>query len=119
MAQSKPLTSYDVINNIPISHIPDRQINFDSEHFLCSSAGQFSEERLAFFAKTIYPYWAHSRCTLHQLADYLEPFGITLWTANDVRTEGKMEFAFEFKFTQQYKGSMLLQCELSHKESVH
>lgn len=106
-------------NNMLLTHLPDMSVSLDSEHFLCSSAGDFSQERLEFFANNIYPYWADNRCSLHQLASYLEQFDIELWTAPDVKITKKMEFAFDIVFKNEYPGSVLVQCELYRKESIH
>ena len=118
MAQAKPSLPA-MSDSIPVLNMPDMHIDFDSPNFLCSSSGQFDQERLTFFANTIYPYWKKQCCTLHQLAEYLLQFNIELWTASDVRTDRIMEFAFDMHFRGQYKGILLIQCELSQKEQVH
>ncbi|KAE9541352.1 hypothetical protein HT665_04170 [Ursidibacter maritimus] len=107
------------ITNVLLTQIPDMYVLLDSENFLCSSTGKFAQERLDFFASTIYPYWDETRCSLHGLAEYLTQFDIELWTANDVQLSKNMEFAFDIRFNSKYPGRILVQCELFRKESVH
>lgn len=113
--------NYNKLDNTLLTHIPDMYVLLDSEHFLCSSSGDYAQERLEFFANTVYPYWEESRCSLHNLAEYLSQFGIELWTANDVEKfhYKPMAFDFDLVFTREFPGKLLVQCELFRKERVH
>lgn len=119
MAQQAPITQSSTTKPTLILHRPDGQLLFEPGKFLCSSVGDFDQERLEFFVNVIHPYWLKTHCTLHQLAEYLMQFDIELWTAEDVRIDNPTEFAFDVKFLKQYEGTLLIQCELSHKERVH
>lgn len=109
-----------IVEDVPLLNLPDIRILLDSEMFLCSSAGEYDQERLDFFAKTIYPYWQEQACgSLHQLAEHFKPLGIELWTAKDVRITLPNEFAFNIYFTKEYPGRVLVQCEIDKQERIH
>lgn len=105
--------------NVLLLNIPDMELDFNSHHFLCSSSGEFAEERMDFLATQIWPNWEEAHYSFHQLAEYLSQFDIELWTAYDVKTTRPMEFAFEVRFLKQHAGTVLVQCELIRKEQVH
>ena len=104
-----------------ITDIPDRFIDLESPNFLCSSAGKFDQERLDFFAKSIFPYWHDNQCSLHRLSDYLNSFDIEMWTAPDVgkATNSNNEFCFWLRFNKKYPGEILVQCEILSQSKVH
>lgn len=107
-----------------ITDQPDIRVDLDAPFFVCSSAGDFSEERLIFLAEQIYPVWSKNNLSLHQLADYLASLEIKLFTEGDVGTNIKnIEkipiFSFWLRYEREYPGEVLVQCVLSDCERVH
>lgn len=105
-----------------ITHQPDVRVDLETPYFLCSSSGKFDTERLTFFVEQIYPIWYENNFSLHQLADYLKPLNISLYTDDKVEKiaqEKAREFSFWLRFHRDYPGEILIQCRLTDSESMH
>lgn len=105
--------------SVSVLTVPDCLIDLDSQYFFCSSSGMSDEERLRFFEKHIFPLWYEHRYSLHQLANALIQFDISLWTAPEVGLTNKNAFAFWMRFEKQYQGDILVQCELLEQGRIH
>ncbi|OOF79665.1 hypothetical protein BKG93_06020 [Rodentibacter ratti] len=109
-----------------ITDTPDCRVNLDinmGAPFGLSSVGQFDNERLVFFVETIFPEWEKHQWSLHQLDNYLAQYGIEVWSHDEeikfgtVLPEGY--FSFWLRFTQQYPGDVLVQCQRLSQQKVN
>ncbi|MCW9718554.1 hypothetical protein [Avibacterium sp. 21-599] len=105
--------------SVSVLTVPDCLIDLDSQSFYCSSTGMFDEERLRFFENKVFPLWYAHHYSLHQLANALIQFDISLWTAPEVALTKENAFAFWMRFDKQYQGDILVQCELLQRGRMH
>ncbi|OOF59733.1 hypothetical protein [Rodentibacter myodis] len=109
-----------------ITDIPDCYVNLDIDMGAplgASSSGQFDNERLIFFAETIFPAWQTHQWSLHQLDRYLAQYGIEIWSHDEnIPSENELPegyFSFWLRFTQKYPGNVLVQCQRLSQQRVN
>ncbi|QPB42856.1 hypothetical protein [Rodentibacter haemolyticus] len=120
------MTTENTKMEMRITEIPDCYVNLDIDMGAplgASSVGIFDNERLVFFAETIFPAWKKHQWSLHQLDHYLEQYGIEIWSHDEKIPEDtalpEEYFSFWLRFTRQYPGDILVQCQRLSQQKVN